>query len=144
MARENRRDVALDRLQFVVGVGAGEIEEDARHLVERAPAALERLDRVGEGRRLGIGGDGVDLRARLRERRVEGRAEMARLDAVERRRLERPGPGFEKRVRVVRRTGHWGSRGSAPELWRLSRDAQAAARAEPCQESAARSSCAAA
>ena len=65
VARENRRDVALDRLQFVICVGAGEIEKDARHFVEAAPAALERLDRIGEGRRLGIGGDRVDFRARL-------------------------------------------------------------------------------
>ena len=106
MARENRRDFALDRLQFVIGVGAGEIEKDARHFVEPAPAALERLDRIGEARRRRIGGDRVDLRARLAERGLEGRPEMARLEAVERRRLERPGPGFEQRVFVSVRIGH--------------------------------------
>ena len=100
MARENRRDFALDRLQLVIGVGAGQIEENARHPVEAAAAALQRLDRVGESRRLGIGGDGVDLRARLGERRVERGSEMTRLEAVERRRLEWRGPRFEKRVRV--------------------------------------------
>ena len=65
MARENRRDFALDRLQLVIGVSARQIEKNARHLVEAAAAALQRLDRIGEGRRLGIGGDRVDLRSRL-------------------------------------------------------------------------------
>ena len=106
MAREHRRNFALDRLQFVIGVGAGQIEKNTRHSVEPAPAALERLDRIGEARRRRIGGDDVDLRSRLAERGLEGRPEMARLEAVERRRLERPGPGLEQRVRIDRRTGH--------------------------------------
>ena len=105
MAREDGSDFALDRLDLVIGRGAGEIEEDARDLVEGLAAALQRLDRVGEGRRLRIGGDGVDLRPRLLERRLERGPEMAGLDALERRRLERPGPGFEKRVRVDARLG---------------------------------------
>ncbi len=49
MARQDRRDIALDRLQFIIGRRACEIEEDVFHLLEVAPAALERLDRVGEG-----------------------------------------------------------------------------------------------
>ena len=57
VARENSRNFALDRLQFVAGMGAGEIEKNVSHLVEAATAALKRLDRVGESRRLGIGGD---------------------------------------------------------------------------------------
>ena len=64
MAREDGSDFALDRLNLVIGRRAGEIEEDARDLVEALPAALQRLDRVGEGRRLRIAGDGVDLRPR--------------------------------------------------------------------------------
>ena len=68
MAGEDRGDGALDRLQFVVRCGAGEVEENARDPVERTPAALERLDRIGEGRRRRVGGDGVDLRPRLPQR----------------------------------------------------------------------------
>ena len=120
MARENWRNFALDSLQFVARMGAGEIEKYARHSVEPAPASLERLDRIGEARRRRIGGDEVDLRSRLAERGLEGRPEMARLDTVKRRRLEWPGPGLEQRVRIVRRTGDGGGahasqlRGGAP------------------------------
>ena len=106
MARENRRDFALDRLQLVIGVGANQIEKNAGYPVEAAAAALEPLNRIGERRGLGIGGDGVDLRARLAKRSIEGRPEMLRLETVERRRLEWRGPRFEKRVRVERRRCH--------------------------------------
>jgi hypothetical protein len=40
VAREHWRDCALDRLQIVVGRRAREIEKNARHFVEAAPAAL--------------------------------------------------------------------------------------------------------
>ena len=116
MTRENGRDLALDRLQLVIRVSASQIEENARHFVEAAAAALQRVNRIGEGRRFGIGGDGFDLRARLGERRVEGRRKLARLEAVERRRLEWPGPGFEKRVRVDRRGGRRGGGAHASQL----------------------------
>ena len=106
MAGENRRDLALDRLQFFVGRRAREIEEDAGDAIEAAAAALERLDRIGEGGRGRVGGDGVDFAPRVLERGVEGRPEMAGLDALERRRLERPGPGFEQRVHGRSRVGH--------------------------------------
>ena len=65
MTRQDRSDLALDRLNLVIARGAGEIEEDAGDLVEAPPAALQRLDRVGESRRIRIGRDGVDLRPRL-------------------------------------------------------------------------------
>ena len=42
--------------------------------------------------------DRVNFVARLFKRNLEGRAEMRRLDARERRRLERPGPVFEEGV----------------------------------------------
>ena len=116
MTRENRRDFPLDRLQLIIGVGAGQIEENARHFVQAAPAPLERLDRIGESRRRRIGGDRVDLRARLGERRIKRRPEMARLEAIERRRFEWPGPGFEKRVRVCRGICHQGLAAHAPQL----------------------------
>jgi hypothetical protein len=44
------RHVALDRLQRLVGVRAGEIVENGGHLIEQAPALLQRDDRIGEGR----------------------------------------------------------------------------------------------
>ena len=43
--------------------------------VEAAPAALERLDRIVEARWCRVGGDRVDLRSHLFERRVERRPE---------------------------------------------------------------------
>ena len=116
MTREKRRDFALDRLQLIIGVGAGEIEENARHFVEATPAPLERLDRIGESRRRRIGGDRVDLPARLGERRIERRPEMARLETIERRPFEWPDPGFEKRVRVCRGFCHQGLAAHAPQL----------------------------
>ena len=111
MARQDRRDVALDRLQFIIGRRACEIEEDTSHLLEAAPAALERLDRVGEGRGRRVRGDGVDFVPRVLQRSLESGPEMTRLDALERRRLERPGPGFKKRIAFDARRGHQGVAG---------------------------------
>ena len=116
VAREEGRDLALNRLQLVIRVGAGQVEENARHFVQAAAAALQGLNRIGEGRRLGIGGDPVDLRARLFERRVECGPEMLGLETVERRRLEWRGPRFEKRVRVGLGTRHEDSRGCLLQL----------------------------
>ena len=83
VAREDRGDGALDRLELVVRFGAGEIEEHLGDPVERSPAPLERLDRVGEGRGRGVRGDGVDLGPRVLDGRLEGRLEMPRRNAVE-------------------------------------------------------------
>ena len=98
MARQDRRHLALDRLKFVIGGGAGEIIEDVGDPIEAAPAALQRLDGVGESWRRGVLRDGVDFGPRFFQGDLEGRAEMRRLDARERRRLERPGPGGEERI----------------------------------------------
>ncbi len=106
MARQDRGDLALDRLKLVVGRRAREIEKDLGHPVEAAPAALQRLDRVGEARRLRIGGHGVDIGPSLLEGGLECGPEMTGLDALERRRLEGPGPGVEKRIGVDAGRGH--------------------------------------
>jgi hypothetical protein len=100
MARQDRRHLPLDRLQFVIGRRARQIEEDAPHLVEAAPAALQGLDRIGEGRPLRVCSDSVDLLPGLVESGLERRPEVGGFDALERRRLEGLGPGLEKRVRV--------------------------------------------
>ena len=106
MAGENGGDFALDRLQFIIGRGASEIEEDAADAIEAAAAALERLDRIGEGGRRRVCGDRIDFAPRDFQRSVESGAEMAGLDTVERRRLERPRPGFEKGILIEVRIRH--------------------------------------
>ena len=63
MAGQERRYLALDRFDGVASVGAGQHEEHIADAVQIAPAILQRLDGIGEGRRLRIGGDGVDLGA---------------------------------------------------------------------------------
>ena len=100
MAGEDGGDFALDRLQFIIGRGASEIEEDAADAIEAAAAALERLDRIGEGGRRRVCGDRIDFAPRDFQRSVESGPEMAGLDTVERRRLERPRPGFEKGILI--------------------------------------------
>ena len=95
---QHRGDLALDRLERVAGMGAGEAEEHRRHPVEGAPGPLEGVDRVGERRRCRVAGDGRDLGAVLRQRPVEGRPEVVGGDPVERRQPERRHPGLEQRV----------------------------------------------
>ena len=72
--REARRHLALDRLDGVVGVGAGEAMEHRGDVRQRPPAALQRRDRVGEARRLGLAGDRLDLGELLGHRRARRRA----------------------------------------------------------------------
>jgi len=76
VAGEQGRDVALDRLEGVAGVGAREHEEHIRDMIKRAAAPLQRLDGVGEARLGRARGDGVDLGAVAAQRLVEGGAEM--------------------------------------------------------------------
>ena len=106
MPREHGRDLPLDRLEFVIGRRAREIEEHFGHPIEAASAAFQGFDRIGEGRRLWICRDGVDLSAMVFQRDVESGPEMPGLDAVERGRLERPSPRFEERVLFNVRLGH--------------------------------------
>ena len=61
LACENRRDLALDRLDLVVGVGADQVKEHGGDAVEHAARALHRENRVLEAGGFGIGFDRRDL-----------------------------------------------------------------------------------
>ena len=98
MAGEQWRDIALDRLYFVAGIGAGLDEEHIADAVEVAPAFLQRHDGVGEGGSRLVGGYAIDLGAVALERGVEGGAEMLRLDRRQWRQAERAGPVGEQGI----------------------------------------------
>jgi len=89
------RDLAFDRFEFVIGVGAGQIEENRTDPGKLAAASFERFDRVFEGRRFWIGRDCSGLGLRVGKRDLEGLPKVAWL----RRHAKRPRPRFEKRVR---------------------------------------------
>ena len=116
-----RRDVALDRQQRVVAVGAG---EDAEHVVDarqRRPAcssATMVLSKVGAS---GPTGDGGDLGVVLGEGALEGRHEMLGLDAAERRRAEGAVQFFEERIGGGGEVGGWTVRSVMPGIWWLAR-----------------------
>ena len=98
MLGAERRDLALDREDRVIGVGAGERIEHVLDPGQRVAAALQRLDGVGEAGRGRVGRDGGDLGLVLGKGVREGGAEMLGLDAVERRHAERPAPVLEQRI----------------------------------------------
>ena len=106
MAGEQRRNVALYRLDFVRRVGARQHEEDIGDPLKLPPALLQRRDRIVEARLGRVCGNRVDLGPVLRQRPVEGRAEVLGLDRGEWRQLEFAGPGGEQRVLDV-----WGGCG---------------------------------
>ncbi len=97
-ACKHGRDLALDRLEFVVGIGAREMEEHARDAIERGAGPLQRKDRVGEVGRPGIRLDRSDFLAPLPNRGFERRPEVLRAEGGEMRRAERAGPGSEQRI----------------------------------------------
>jgi hypothetical protein len=98
VARELRRNLALDRKQCIVGVGAGEDVEHIANALERAPAQFHGRDRVGEGRRLGGRGNGGNLGLMLGQRpRISG-AKMLRRNAIERGHAVRGRPIGEERI----------------------------------------------
>ena len=78
--RHFRRDVALQRLDRVVGMGAGAVPEQRRDARQPVAGDLQRDDGVFEGRRLRVVGDRVDLRLMLGKCRVEGRRKIAVAD----------------------------------------------------------------
>ncbi len=89
MGGEPGRNIALDLFDGVIGIGAGEREEDVGDPAERPAGPLQRLDGVGEIRLVRVGDDGCDLGVMRRQRRLEGRRKLPGLDPLERRRLER-------------------------------------------------------
>jgi hypothetical protein len=95
---QDRREIALQRLQRIVGMGAGQGAEHVPDAVERAAAALQRADRVVEAGLRRLGGDRLDLRGVLGQRPVERRPEVLGPDPRERRHVERLVPGREERV----------------------------------------------
>ncbi len=98
MRGELWRVLPVDRLQCLVGRAGIEVVEDAADLIQEPAAALQRLDRVGEIRRLGRAGNRQNLGLLLGHPAIKGRREMLGQDALERRQLERRRPGFEERV----------------------------------------------
>ena len=99
VARQCRGDVALDRLERVIGIGAGQVEEHRHHLIEAKPALLERRDRVGEVGLRRIPGDRID---RLRAARPSApRSPAGNAQAAPRRTAPR------RNVRSMARGGDW-------------------------------------
>ena len=97
MRRELWAEVALQRLDRVIGVRAGKVEEHRRDPVQPLLGPLHRLDGIGKARRLRIGRDRIDVRARLRHRRLEGGRELPGVDRGERGQSERRVPIVEQR-----------------------------------------------
>jgi hypothetical protein len=98
VAGEQRRDVPLDGLQGIGGVGPGQDVEHICDTIEVTSALLQGLDGVGEGRGRRVGGDGVDLGTVAHERLVESGTEMLRLYTSERRQIEWAGPAGEQGI----------------------------------------------
>jgi hypothetical protein len=105
MSGQERRYLALDRLQVRVGIGAAQVEEHRADPAEMEAAALERSDGVVEIRPSRIDRDRLRLGPLLGKGLFERRAKMLRREAVKGRRLERGRPGSEQRVGFAR-IGH--------------------------------------
>ena len=116
MTRHLWRDLALHRLDLVVGVGAGLAPEDRRDAVERVARQFHRDEGVVDRRCLGIAGDGVDVGLMGGERGVEDRAEIGVVDAREIRQAEGTVPmGQRITVEIDGRLGHVGISGKRGE-----------------------------
>ena len=90
--------LALELLHLRGGHRAGHLVEDPHGPVQQPARALQRLDGVGEGRRLVLRGDRRDLGAVLRDALVEGRPVVLVTDRVERREGVGQGAGCGERV----------------------------------------------
>ncbi|MEZ5904033.1 MAG: hypothetical protein R3C69_02655 [Geminicoccaceae bacterium] len=112
MAGQHRGQLALDRLERGVGVGAAEIEEEGRHPAQVPAAALEGGDGVGEVGCRRVAGDGLDLGPVPGQRLRESGAEVIGRETAVGRQAEGCRPGGEQ----LRFVGHGsGSRGLWPE-----------------------------
>ena len=96
--RHLRRKLALQRLARGGRVCTGEVVENPRHPVQHLFGQFQRLDRIGEGRRLGRSRDLCDIAPRLGQPGLEGGAEILIPDGGKGWQLERPGPGLKQRV----------------------------------------------
>lgn len=93
-----RRHFLFDRAERVVGVGAGEVVEDALDAGEELAGALEGDDGVFEGGGLGVAGDGFDFAQLLGHAGFERGAEVRVFDLVELRVAEWERAFAEERV----------------------------------------------
>ena len=98
IGREFRRQIPLQRLPRGGRVGTGEVPEHAPHPGQRLLRQFQRLDRVGEAGRLGVGGDRRDMSPCLGECRLEGGGEVLVPDPGEGRQGEGAGEGGEQRI----------------------------------------------
>ena len=104
----NRRDLLRDYLQLVARVRGAHAPEDVVDSREEVAARFERLDRVREGRRVGIPGYRADLLAMQLHRFQVCRLVMLDPDLFERRSAERGGEFPEQGIirRGSERTEH--------------------------------------
>jgi hypothetical protein len=82
--RKHRRDLALDRLQLIVRVRAGEVEEHIGDAPQRCAAQFERVDGVRESRCFRALRDSGDFVSMLGQGRVKGRPKVLRANVSER------------------------------------------------------------
>ena len=101
VARDLRRQLALDLEKRVIAMGAREEMEHLLDPPQRTPAQLERRDGIGEIRRLRAAGDGRDLGFMLGEGAHTGRREMLGPDLCKGGHLVRGSPMPEKGVIAV-------------------------------------------
>ena len=94
----DRRYLLRDRLQLVARVRGAHAPEDVVDAREEIAARLERLDRVGEGRRAGIPRDRGDFLAMQLHRFQVRRLVVLGPDLLERRSAERGGEFPEQRI----------------------------------------------
>jgi hypothetical protein len=88
---ERRRDLALDCLQRIVRVSAGQAPKDALDTIEQSTRVLERPHRIPERGFGFVLGDALDLGAMPSQCVLEGGSEMSWLDLLEVRKAERRG-----------------------------------------------------
>jgi hypothetical protein len=91
-------DLLGQSLQFVVGVGRGEIEKHRADTVQQGARAFEPFDGVLERRRLGVFHQRRDRRQLRLDASLKGRCKVLVLDLLERRRGKRCIELTEKRI----------------------------------------------